>query len=156
MNRYLNMLARAILRRVDDTGPRQMVQIEATKGELIDGVPRFQNYGVTSNPPVAGSDAMVAFLGGSREQGVVIAMENRQFRLTGLEAGEVAIHDDLGNVVLLGREELSVTAVTRARVIAPSIELVGDTNVVGRFTVNGVNVGDDHTHTNNGAGVPVR
>lgn len=128
-NQILNLIARAIGRRVDDSASRQSAQVEVTKGELIDGVPRIQDYGLTSVPPVEGSDAIVLFLGGNREQGIIVAMENRQFRLTGLEAGEVALYDDLGNVFKLGREMIEVEAVTKVQVRAPIVDVEADGGV---------------------------
>jgi len=125
-NQILNLIARAIGRRVDDSASRQSAQVEVTKSELIDGVPRIQNYGLTSVPPVEGSDAIVLFLGGNREQGIIVAMENRQFRLTSLEDGEVALYDDLGNVFKLGREMVEVEAVTKVQVRAPVVDVAAE------------------------------
>lgn len=160
-----NMVARAITRNVDDSRSRQAAQIEVTKDELVDDVPRIQNYGHTSKPPVGGSDCIVIFQNGDREQGVIIAMENRQFRLTNLEDGEVALYDDLGNVFKLGREQVELTAVMKAVVTAPVIQATattsatiaaGSSSIVVTPTAvditspilrhNGKNIGNTHYH----------
>lgn len=154
MNQTANMLARAILRRLVDTGSRQAAQLEVTKGELVDDVPRIQNYGLTGVPPVQGTDAIVVFLGGDREQGIIIAMENKQYRLASLEAGEVALYDDLGNMVKLGRSKLEVVAVTEVDIIAPTVSVKATqvnieaerTDIAGQLFNNGVNVGSTHRH----------
>lgn len=165
MSQLLNMIARAIGRRVDDSGSRQAVQVEVTKDELIDDVPRMQNYGFTSNPSPSGSDAMVLFPGGDREQGVIIVMENRSFRLASLKTGEVAMYDDLGNVFKLGREKVEVLAVTEIDVAAPIVKVTaatravitsGDSSVIvapGAVDItsvllrhNGKNIGATHFH----------
>ena len=172
MSRTLNMIARAIVRLIGDDGTRQSAQLEVTAGEYLDDVPRIQNYGLTSVPPVDGTDAIVLFLNGDRNEGITIAMENRQFRLKGLESGEVALFDDLGNVVKLGRDQLEVAAVTKliatapeAQVTAPIVQVTAATSatltsgassmtmtpagialVSTALTHNGKNIGSTHYH----------
>lgn len=151
------MLGKAVLRALSDTGPRQSMQIEVTKGELIDDVERMQQYGMSSVPPISGTDCLVAFLGGDREQGIIIAAENRKLRVKGLKSGEVAIYDDLGNVVLLGRDQLSVTGKTKVVVTAPEVDLAAGASAIKMtaagvaitstvLTHNGINIGATHTH----------
>jgi len=101
----------------------------------------------------------VAFLGGNREQGIVIVIDDRRFRLS-MEAGEVAMYDDLGNKFELLRDMVKITAVTHLQIEAPTIRIVGDLDVVGNITSagtisnNGKSIGSTHTHLNGGAGVP--
>ena len=123
--RVRGMVARAIVRLVDDARQAQEVQIELLADESQDAVERFQNYGLTSVPH-AGAEALVVFAGGLRSHGVVLAVEDRRYRLTGLEDGEVALFDDLGNVVKLGRDALSLTAVTKVMVSAPVVDVAAD------------------------------
>lgn len=151
---------------ITDSGGRQTAQVEATKGELISGMERMQEYGMSSYPPTEGTDCLVAFLGGIREQGMIIVAENRRFRIKGLEQGEVAIFDDLGNVVHLQREQVLVKAVTKARVEAPIVEVDAQSQAKissgassiditpsgvainsPRLTHNGRNIGATHTHS---------
>ncbi|WP_162290941.1 phage baseplate assembly protein V [Erythrobacter colymbi] len=139
--RVRGMVARAIVRLVDDARQAQELQIELLADESQDAVERFQNYGLTSVPH-AGAEALVVFAGGLRSHGVVLAVEDRRYRLTGLQDGEVALFDDLGNVVKLGREAISVTAVTKLTVEAPAIEVSCDTADVSadRVTITSDNV----------------
>lgn len=118
--RVRGMVARAIVRLVDDARQAQELQLELLADESQDAVERFQNYGLTSVPH-AGAEALVVFAGGLRSHGVVLAVEDRRYRLTGLEEGEVALFDDLGNIIKLGRERIDVTAVTELRVEAPKV-----------------------------------
>lgn len=127
--RVRGMVARAIVRLVDDARQAQELQIELLEGESQDAVERFQNYGLTSVPHV-GAEALVVFAGGLRSHGVVLAVEDRRYRLTGLENGEVALFDDLGNVIKLGREAISVTATTKLMVDAPTVEVTADSVTV--------------------------
>lgn len=142
--RVRGMVARAILRLVDDARAAQEVQIELLEGESQDAVERFQNYGLTSVPH-PGAEALVVFAGGLRSHGVVLAVEDRRYRLRGLEAGEVALYDDLGNVVKLGRDAIVVTAVSKLTVDAPAIEVTCQTAEVTAdsvtITANTVDLG---------------
>ena len=97
-NRVMMAFSRGVLRSVNDQGGRQMLQAEFLKGELRDGVEYMQHYGFTSHPH-PGADVAVAFLAGNREQGIAVAIGDRRYRLKALEAGEVALYDDLGNKV---------------------------------------------------------
>jgi len=166
MSRILNMVGRAIVRMLGDSGGRQTAQIEVTKDELLDDVPRMQNYGFTGVPPAAGTDCVVVFLGGDRNEPVVVAMENQKFRLKGLAYGEVAIYDDLGNVIKLGRNQVEVTAVTKLVGTAPTVQVSatssatissGGSSMVLTpsaialtspvLTHNGKNIGATHAHS---------
>lgn len=152
------MFGRGVLRCVTDSGPRQQVQVELLKDELRDGLEHMQNYGFTSHP--LGGDCAVAFNGGNREQGIVLVIDDRRYRIP-LLAGEVTIYDDLGNKIELLREMVKVTAVQHVEVVAPTIKLMGDVEIVGNVTTtgtitnNGKHIGSTHTHTNGDSGVPV-
>ena len=157
-SRVMMMFSRGVLRGVNDSGPRQQVQVELLKDELRDGLEHMQNYGFTSHPK--GGDVAVAFLGGNREQGIVLVVDDRRYRIP-LLAGEVAIYDDLGNKIELLREMVKVTAVQHLEVVAPTIKLMGNLEVIGNInstgtiTNNGKRVDSTHTHASGGSGVPV-
>lgn len=102
-------IGRAILRAVSDVAGLQRVQVEALAGEVIDNAERFQQYGYTSHPH-DGAEAVVLALGGNRNHPIVISVDDRRFRLLALEAGEVAIYDDLDQVVHLQRDRILVTS----------------------------------------------
>lgn len=149
-NRVMMMFGRGVLRGTKDEGPRQQVQVELLKGEVRDDVEHMQNYGFTSH--ASGGDCAVAFLGGNREQGIVLVVDDRRYRIP-LLAGEVAIYDDLGNKVELLREMVKVTAVLHLEAQAPTIKIIGNLDVVGNITTtgtitnNGKNIGSTHQHS---------
>ena len=91
--RILLMLGRAVIRLIDDTTKLQALQVEALEGETLDGIERIQEYGFTSHPR-EGAEAVVASMGGMRQHSVVIAVDDRRYRLTELEEGEVALYTD--------------------------------------------------------------
>ncbi len=162
-SRVMMMVSRGVLRAVNDTAGRQQLQVELLKDELRDGVERMQNYGMTSHP--RGGDVVAVFLNGNREKGIVLAVDDRRYRLS-LEPGEVALYDDLGNKVELLRDMLRVTAVQHLEAVAPTMKIVADVELEGKLSVtgdvaitgalrnNGKFVGSTHTHANGGAGVP--
>jgi phage gp45-like len=48
-----------------------------------------------------GAEAVVLFVGGRREHGLVVAVDDRRYRLKGLEKGEVALYNKAGGKVVL-------------------------------------------------------
>nr|WP_051857440.1 phage baseplate assembly protein V [Trabulsiella guamensis] len=85
------LVDRAIVRIVNDSLGRQNLQIQSLADATNDDVERFQNYGLTSVPPV-GSEALVLSVGGRREGLVAVAVEDKRCRPQGLEAGEVRLY----------------------------------------------------------------
>jgi phage baseplate assembly protein V len=89
---------------VDDSKKMQQVQVELLADETKDAVERFQPYGLTSNPK-EGAEALVVFLAGGRDHGIVVVVDDRRFRLTKLEPGDVALYTDEGTKIVLGRNK---------------------------------------------------
>lgn len=141
-NAIANMLARAVVKLTDDTKKSQTVQVELGADgdgnpELRADVERPQNYGFTSRP-LDGAEAFVAFLGGKRDHGVVIAVEDRRYRVKSLEKGEVAIYTDEGDKIVLKRGgNIEVTCSTKFKVTAPLVETSADLKVNGKLDVTG-------------------
>lgn len=160
-SRVMMMVARGVLRGVTDSTKRQQLQAELLKGEVRDGIERMQNYGFTSHP--TGGDVAVVFVGGNREQGIALVVDDRRYRLS-MQAGEVAMYDDLGNKIELLRDMVKVTAVQHLDASAPTTKIVSDVTIEGSLTVtgnstlngavattgtitnNGKNIGSTHTH----------
>lgn len=147
------MVARAVVRLVDDAKGRQLLQAEILQGELREGVERAQNYGLTSHPH-PGCDAVVICVGGSREQAIAVVVDDRRYRLN-LQPGEVALYDDLGNCVKLLRDMVKIEAVQHLEATAPTTKIVSEVTIEGSLTVEGPTTlnGDVETTgsiTNNG------
>src|SRR4051812_440880 len=77
--RVQNLVARAVVTQVDDTKKLQLLQLAVLDGETRDLCERFQEYGYTANPPV-NSEAVVIFVGGSREHPLVVGVDSRAAR----------------------------------------------------------------------------
>lgn len=114
------MIGRAVIAVVDDNTKAQSVQITLLADEVHDGAERFQEYGFTS-VPLAGAEAIVAFVGGLRSHGVIIAVEDRRYRLTGLQGGEVALYDDQGQAIILKRDRIRIESPFKVDCEAPHV-----------------------------------
>lgn len=91
--RVMLMVARAVVGLVNDAPAMQELQISLFAGETRGAVERFQNYGFTSAPH-PGAEAAVVFVGGNRDHGLIVAVDDRRYRITGLQNGEVAVYTD--------------------------------------------------------------
>jgi phage baseplate assembly protein V len=132
--RVAGMLVRGILRAAADDGGLQLVTLDLLHGEAKGRVQRFQDYGFTSHP-LAGAEALAGAVGGDRAHLVAIRIDDRRYRLA-LSSGEVALYDDLGQFVKLGREGLHLSGQNVlietdgvARIAADQVEIRGETSV---------------------------
>lgn len=102
-----NMLARGVVGIVNAAAKMQMLQVKLRNGEIKDGVEHFEPYGFTSHPKT-GAEVLAAFFGGDQSHGVVLCVADRRYRLTGMEEGEVALFDDLGQFIKLARDGIII------------------------------------------------
>lgn len=123
------MIGRAVISAVADGQQAQALQIELLADEVQDGVERFQGYGYTSHPH-PGAEAVVAFVGGTRSHGIVIQVEDRRYRLKNLAPGEVALFDDLGQVIHLKRDGIHIESPNKVTIEAPDVDVIADTVTV--------------------------
>ena len=130
--------ARAVLKGVSDGGKLQTAQVALLEGEARDDVERFQNFGFTS-VPLPGAEGVFISLNGSRDQGVLVAVDDRRARLSSLQAGEAAMHNGERTAVihLLADGSIAVTANTQVTVTAPLVKVVGDLEVTGNIRAAG-------------------
>lgn len=87
------MIGRGVWQGGDDTPKMQTGQISLLADEVRDNVERVQQYGLTSMPH-PGAEAVVVSVGGNRDHGLAIAVDDRRHRPTGLQPGEVALYTD--------------------------------------------------------------
>jgi phage gp45-like len=126
-----NLIGLGTIKRVDDSKNTQELQVELLEGETRDEVERLQQYGLTSNPP-EGSDCLVVFVGGRRDQAYCLAAEKRGHRLVELESGEVALYDAAGTkIVLKASGDIEITPASG------KLKLEGDFDVTGNIEVSG-------------------
>jgi phage baseplate assembly protein V len=102
-------LGRGRVTLVNDDGVIQTAQVQISQNELRDDTPRMAEYGLTSNPPI-GTDAVVNFLGGDRNFGVIVATNHQASRPKGLSEGESMLYQQNGLQIYLSNNELIVNA----------------------------------------------
>jgi phage gp45-like len=112
-NRVYNMLARAVLRVVHDDKLLQEQDIDILDQEKRQGTERFQFPFLTSVPheenKLGPAEMIVACLGGNRSHMVIIAVDDRRYRICGLANGELMIHDEQGQQVQITRSGLNAS-----------------------------------------------
>ncbi|MGE0487321.1 MAG: phage baseplate assembly protein V [Gammaproteobacteria bacterium] len=143
------MVSRGVLRLVDDARKVQEAQVGLLRDEVVSGVERFQEYGLTS-VPLPGCEGVLVFVGGSRGHGLLVATDDRRYRPTALEPGEVMIYDHLGKFVHL-RANGDVHVSAGRVVIDADVVINGDVEVDGNVHATGTIVDDagntnHHTH----------
>lgn len=111
LDRRIRLLAlRSVVASVDDGLKAQGIRLRVKADDDRDGFERFQNYGFTSVPKKPDDDgeaeAVLLSIGADPSHGIVIAVEDRRYRLVGLGEGEVAIFDDQGQKVVLYRDRI--------------------------------------------------
>lgn len=79
--------------------PLQKLKIEGLSGETVSQIQRVQEYGLETYPAVDHSsdgdgypEAVAVFINGNRDQGIVICVGDRRYRITDLAEGEVALY----------------------------------------------------------------
>jgi phage baseplate assembly protein V len=130
----LRKLARKILRGIvsltyDSTGI-QRVQVRTLNGDVYE-LPRYQQYGLTANPQNS-SEAVVLMT--DESNGIVIAVDDRRYRLTGLAKGEVALYDDLGSKIHLQRDgNILIQCSTKVILDTPDVHATGNITADGEI-----------------------
>ncbi len=94
-------IGRAVITAVNDDTTLQTLQLTALQGEVLDLRERLQEYGFTSRPH-PGADAIMVSLGGNRTNTVVVAVDDRRYRMKLQNNGDVALYTSTGNHVVLG------------------------------------------------------
>ncbi len=93
-----NMVARAVLRLVDDSKALQVVQVDVP--ETRPDAEHYQPYGFFS-VPLPGAEGVAVFPSGDRGHPLVVVMSDRRYRPTGHEPGTAGIHNQDGCQVVV-------------------------------------------------------
>jgi phage baseplate assembly protein V len=150
-NRVMLTVARAVVSLVDDGKKMQTLQLQLLKREIREEVERFQNYGFTAKP-FPGAEGVVVFVGGNRDHGLCIAVDDRRYRLKGLQDGEVAVYTDEGDkihfkrnrVIEVTTQTFRVNAGTKVEINTPQFELNATTEA--KVTSNVVTITAPNTN----------
>jgi phage baseplate assembly protein V len=123
MERVQHMIARGVIRDVDDSTKAQIAGLELENGYRPTKVEHLHPYGLSTHPR-RGAEVIALALGGDRDHLVVLATPDRRYRIK-VAAGEVALHDDQGQVVHLKRDGIELKSSLRVVIDSPDINLGG-------------------------------
>lgn len=140
--RVSQMLIRALVTSVNEDAQRQTLQVKMRADESADDIERFQNYGVSSNPPPR-SEAILAALGGNLGQLIAIAVEDKQYRPKG-EMGDVFLYHMEGHCVHLTKDgvcnitarQVNLTATEELNIVSPNTKFTGAVNFNDTLTIS--------------------
>lgn len=90
-NRVMMLIGRCVIEAVKDSSGVQAARVSLLKNEIRDGVERFQEWGFTSTP-LPNAEGVVVFPFGNRENGLLIAVDDRRIRPQDIPAGGAAIY----------------------------------------------------------------
>lgn len=127
--RVMSMIERGVLKSSDDAKKLQYASVDLRNGNGPTEVERFQQYGFTARPKAEATEVLVVHLGGNPDHPIIIAVDDRQYRLQGLAEGEVAIYDDQGQTVHFKRDAIWCESPTKVVAKAPRINLGDDDGV---------------------------
>lgn len=97
------LLGRALLTLVNNTGQTgyyasggrqspQRLQVSALSGERLSDVERFQEYGMETHPVIGSAEAYIACQDGSRDNAVILCVQDKEYRPIDLLQGEVCLY----------------------------------------------------------------
>ncbi|MCW3835964.1 phage baseplate assembly protein V [Sphingomonas canadensis] len=124
------MIGRGTISGADADPKMQELQVEMLADETHEGVEHVEPYGFTARPK-KGAEAVMLAVGGLRGHGIVLAVADRRYRITGLQEGEVSLYDDQGQQVLIGRDGIRIVSAQGV-----SIETEGDFSVAAEGNVS--------------------
>ena len=139
-NRIASMLGVGRITAMNDSGATQSVQYQ-TPLEVA-SAHRLAECGFSSGLP-AGTDVVLAFLGGDRSSPVVIATNHQGFRHADLQPGETVVYNQWGlyvhltengisvdakgqDVTVNNAKNLTATATEQVKLITPKLLVTGD------------------------------
>jgi phage baseplate assembly protein V len=131
------MISRGVLRATSDKGGVQSMQLGLLEGEVADKVERIQTYGLSTVPPNDG-DALVCFVSGNRDHGVVLAVNDRASRPKEQRVGEVCLYNDKsvslsltadGDLVVKAERHITIEAKEDITIKAKNITIEGEEKI---------------------------
>lgn len=159
--KVMMMVANGIIEVVTNSGaPQQKAKLSLFAGELRENFDLFQDYGFTSRP-LDGAEAVAVCVGGSRDNGLVIATEDSRYRVA-VENGEVCIYTDEGDKVHFKRNNIiQVDCNTKLQINCPAVQITHpngsgspvllqvDGNIVANGNIDASGNITDQDNTNN-------
>ncbi|EOB9961361.1 phage baseplate assembly protein V [Escherichia coli] len=138
------LIGRGVLTGIRDELKMQNVQLAGMEGETFDDVERPQQYGQIS-VPLPGAELFFACPGGQRDQAVVLVVDDRRYRPSGLTSGDSGLYHYEGHRIRLTKDgriiitcrTLEIFADERVSVDTPETVFTGDVIVEKNLHVKG-------------------
>ena len=99
---------RVAVKKVNDDGTQQLVDLTGLASEELPGVVRLQNYGFSSVPP-EGGEGMLLEIGGSADNAHVVGLEHKDFRPTKRKSGESILYDNQGQEIYISQKGIAIS-----------------------------------------------
>ncbi|EMQ8412335.1 phage baseplate assembly protein V [Escherichia coli] len=138
------LIGRGVLTGIRDELKMQNVQLTGMEGETFDDVERPQQYGQIS-VPLPGAELFFVCPGGQRDQAVVLVVDDRRYRPSGLTSGDSGLYHYEGHRIRLTKDgriiitcrTLEIFADERVTVDTPEAVFTGDVIVEKNLHVKG-------------------
>jgi phage baseplate assembly protein V len=124
------LIGRAILTAIVNSEKTQKIQVTLLKDETVSDIERFQEYGFETYPKKGSAEAVIAFLNGNRDHGIVLCVHDREYRPLDLSEGDVRVYDYRGNMITCKSTGIEIECLNGNK-----IEMISD-----RVKVNGTNL----------------
>lgn len=118
------------------------IQAKVLDNEVLNNLARVEPYGFSYRPK-PGAQAYLLFPSGDRSYGVAIVCGDKRYQLE-LQEGEVALHDDIGHIIKLGRNGIAIDGGGHDLTISnvPNLRVPDGDVIVGDISVR------HHLHNN--------
>ena len=120
--------SRATVRKANDKPLMKETDLDVLYSEGRVDTERFQQYGLTTVPlpedkkTGKAAEALMVHLGGNRSHSVIVAVDDRRYRLKVLKEGEVALYDDQGQQVHLTRDGIVMSTVKGKKIVSQVVD----------------------------------
>jgi len=103
----------------------EKIQARVLSDETLGNLARVEPYGFSYRPK-PGCQPYLVFPGGDRSYGLALVIGDKRYQME-LEEGEVALHDDQGQSVRLGRSGIVIDGAGKPVTITNTPEVLADT-----------------------------
>lgn len=146
MQQGMNVVRKVFLGKsnyVDTSKPVQKAQINGLADETLNEIDVMQQFGFTSHLP-ADTQVVVVPIGGTTSGAVIVASENKTYRVLNLEEGEVAIYDKSGSTITLKKgkvvnincDKLNITC-SDMKIDSSTLSITSETTHTGNMNFTG-------------------
>lgn len=97
--RIFLIIGRGVVYAINNETKIQKIQITGLNSETLTDIERPQNYGFESYPDVTDAEAVIAYIGGNRDQGLALVVHDRENRPDDLEEGDVRLYTTGGQKI---------------------------------------------------------